>query len=131
MSRGEKIKGVFSDTGWLMIFLLLIFGAVGSVIAVQQGWLTSEQIAKYGMWVIIGLIALYLFAGRVTRTRWDDIIVSYLLLLSIGGFAGTWLVDNGYVTQGYLLMGGLGLVFLILLAIYSKTGYAKVGRRFE
>ncbi len=121
----------FTDTGWLVILMLIVFGAIGSVIAVQQGWLTSDQIAKYGMWTIIGLIALYLFAGRVTRTKWDDIIVSYLLLLSIGGFTGTWLVDHGYVTQGYLLMGGMGLIFIILLAIYSKTGYAKVGRRFE
>ena len=56
----SRVKGVFGDTGWLVIFLLLIFGAVGSVIAVQQEWLTSEQIAKYGMWAIIALIALYL-----------------------------------------------------------------------
>ena len=129
MVRG-RIKGVFSDTGWLMVFLLLIFGAVASVVAVQQGWITSEQVAKYGMWCIIGLIALYLFAGKVTRSKWDDIIVSYLLILAIGGFAGTWLVDNGYIAEGYLLMGGLGLIFLILLALYSKAGYQKVGRRF-
>jgi len=119
------------DTGWLVIFLLIIFGAVGAVVAIQQEWISAETVGKYGMWAILGLIAIYLFAGHFTRTKWDDLIVSYLLLLSIGGFVGTWLVDNGYTTYGYVLMIGMGLLFLLLLGIYSKTGYAKVGKRFS
>jgi len=117
------------DTGWISILMILVFGAVGAVIAVHQGLISANVIAQYGMWVILGLIALFLFATG-TRTKWDDIIVSYLLLLSIGGFASTWLINKGYVKEGYIILGGLGLLFLLLLALYSKSGYQKV-RRIE
>lgn len=127
----SRVKAL-TDTGWLIIFMTLVFGAIGSVIAVQQGWLTAEQIAKYGMWAIIGLIALFIFAGNMTKNKWDDIIVSYLLLLSIGGFIGTYLIENNYTTEGYILLGGLGLIFVIMLILYSRTGYIKTrGGRFS
>jgi len=124
----EKRRGGF-DTGWITIVIILVFGAFGAVFAVHQGLISADVIAKYGMWIILGLIALFLFATG-TRTKWDDIIVSYLLLLSIGGFVSTWLINKGYVKEGYIILGGLGLLFLLLLALYSKSGYQKV-RRIE
>jgi len=117
------------DVNILSVLVVLVFGAVAAVVAVHQGIINAETIAQYGMWAILGLIALFLFATG-TRTKWDDILVSYLLLLSLGGFGATYLINHGYVKEGYVILGGLGLLFLLLLALYSKTGYKRV-RRLE
>jgi len=126
MSIGKRF-----DAGWLTIFIVLVFGAVAAVISVQQGWISAEVISKYGLWGFLGLVVLFLFATHVTRSKWDDIILTYLLVLAIGGVASTYLIDHGFVTQGYVLLGGMILLFLLLLVLYSKVGYSKVARRFQ
>ena len=126
MSIGKRF-----DAGWLTIFIILVFGAVASVIAVSQGWISGEVISKYGLWGFLGLVVLFMFATHVTRSKWDDIILTYLLVLAIGGVAATYMIDHGFITQGYLLLGGMILLFLLLLALYARVGYAKVGRRFQ
>jgi len=118
------------DVNILSVLVVIVFGALAAVVAVHQGLISAEVIAQYGMWVILGLVALFMFASGVTRTKWDDILVSYLLLLSLGGFGATWLINKGYVKEGYVILGGLGLLFLLLLALYSKSGYKRV-RRLE
>ena len=50
----------------ILIFLLIVFGAV---IVINEGWLTAEQIGKYGLWALLALIALYLFAGHFTKSK--------------------------------------------------------------
>ena len=122
-------KGLF-DTGALSIILVLLLGAVGAVIAIEQGWVSAQTIGQYGVWALLGLIAIFAMASG-TRTKYDDTIVSFLLFLSIGGVISTWLVNNGYVSIGYMLMGGMLLIFLVVLALYSKEGYRHVrGARF-
>jgi len=127
--KGRRVRELYHKMtpDILSILVVIIFGAIGAVIAVHQGVINAETIAQYGMWAVLGLIALFLFATG-TRTKWDDILVSYLLLLSIGGFASTWLINKGYVKEGYIILGGLGLLFILLLALYSKTGYRRVRR---
>jgi len=129
--KGRRVRELYHKMtpDILSILIVIIFGAVGAVVAVHQGIISADAIAKYGMWAIIGMIALFMFATG-TRTKWDDILVSYLLLLSLGGFGATYLINHGYVKEGYIILGGLGLLFLLLLALYSKTGYKRV-RRLE
>ena len=114
-----------TSINYSVIFLVLVLGAISAVVLVQQNIVSSTTLAQYGIWVLLGLIALFAFANG-TRNRWDDIIVTYLLFLSIGGVGATWLINNGHVSEGYLTLGGLFLVFILLLGIYSRTGYRVV-----
>ncbi len=119
MNRLSALK----DTGWLTIIMILLFGAIGSVIAVQLGYVSPEAIARYGMWIVLALVALILFS-RETKTQWDNIISSYLLLMSIGGLVATHMIQQG-MKAGYILMGSLFLFFIILLLLYSRHGFKK------
>lgn len=119
MARLSALK----DTGWLTVILILLFGAIGSVLAVQLGYATPEAISRYGMWVVLALIALILFS-RETKTEWDNIISSYLLLTSMGGLVATYMIQQG-MRAGYILLGALLLFFIVLLMLYSRHGFRK------
>ena len=129
MRIGSRLRGETSFN-FAVIFLVMVLGAISAVILVQQNIVSSTTLAQYGIWVLLGLIALFTYASG-TKSKWDDILVSYLLFLSIGGVGATWLINNNHVEEGYLTLGLLFLLFIIILGIYSRTGYKAVrGARF-
>jgi len=114
---------VFRDTGWLTVMVVLLAGVIGSAVSIELGYITVDTIARYGMWVVLALVAFMLFS-RETKTEWDGIIASYLLLMSIGGLIATYMIQQG-IRTGYIVLGALFLLFIVLLILYGKHGYRK------
>ena len=125
-----NVKYSEASLNFSIIFLIIAVGAITAVVLVQQNIVSSTTLAQYMIWVLLGLIALFAYAGG-TKSKWDDILVSYLLFLSIGGVGATWAINHNYVTQGYVALGALFFIFILLLGLYSRTGYKYVrGARF-
>jgi len=105
------------------------FGALGATVLVMTETISAATIARYGLWVLLGLIAIFMFASGYTKSKVDDIFVSFLLLISIGGTAVTWAVDTGYITNAVAALGALGVMLIALFIAYARAGYQRVRRR--
>jgi len=112
----------------VVILALVAFGALGATVLVMTGMVSATTIARYGLWVLLGLIAIFMFASGYTKSKVDDIFVSFLLLISIGGTAVTWAVDTGYITNAVAALGALGVMLIALFIAYARAGYQRVRR---
>jgi len=112
----------------VVILALVAFGALGATVLVMTGTLSTATIAKYGLWAVLGLIAVFMFASGYTKSKVDDIFVSFLLLISIGGTAVTWAIDMGYITNAVAALGALGVMLIALFIAYARAGYQRVRR---
>ncbi|MEM4429615.1 MAG: hypothetical protein QXM08_00445 [Thermofilaceae archaeon] len=114
------------ETGQRLVYILalLAFGAIATLGLAHYGYINPATVGKYGVWVIVGLLALYLISTQ-TKNPWDNIIAGFLLLLSIGGIGAVWMIDHGMVTEGAILLGSLFLVFIFLLATYARQPVLK------
>ncbi len=101
----------------IIILLTMILGGVFSAAAVSLGYIDSSTLGKYLLWSIMGVAAILLFISPRTNTQHDNIIAGYLFTFSIGGAFATYLIDHGSIA-GYLLLGGLGLMGVILFIMW-------------
>lgn len=129
--KEKKVVKVFKDERThkgLIIIGLLAFGALAMGILGTVGIVNPAMIGKYGVWIIIGFMAIYIVSTQ-TKTEFDNIVAGYLLLLSIGGVGSMYLIDKGMVGEGVVLLGSLFLVFIFLLIVYMKTPVLGVVKR--
>ncbi|MEM4619656.1 MAG: hypothetical protein QW607_05530 [Desulfurococcaceae archaeon] len=129
--KERKVVKVFKDERThkgLIVIGLLAFGALAMGVLGTVGIVNPATIGKYGLWVIIGFMALYIITTQ-TKTEFDNIIAGFLLLLALGGVGAMYLIDKGKVGEGVVLLGSLFLVFIFLLIVYMKSPILGVVKR--
>ncbi|MEM4618954.1 MAG: hypothetical protein QW607_01940 [Desulfurococcaceae archaeon] len=129
--KREKVVKVFKDERThkgLIVIGLLAFGALAMAVLGTVGIVNPVTIGKYGVWIIIGFMAIYIITTQ-TRTEFDNMVAGFLLLLSLGGVGAMYLIDRGMVGEGVVLLGSLFLVFIFLLIVYMKSPVLGVVKR--
>ncbi|MEM4620878.1 MAG: hypothetical protein QW607_11780 [Desulfurococcaceae archaeon] len=116
------------NTKLIMIIGLIAFGALATIVLSIAGVINAVTVGKYGLWFVVGLMAIYILTTQ-TKSQLDNVIAGFLLLLSIGGVGSVWLIDQGKVGEGVVLLASMFLVFLFLLIMYMKTPVLGVVKR--
>lgn len=114
------------DDTLILILAVMILGATSLAALVNAGYINTADAGKYMIWGLLGLGAIAIFVAPRTRSKTDDYIASFLFITSIGGFIATYLIDNGYVTAGYLILMGISFLGLLLLIVWNKSVAPKI-----
>jgi len=126
--KGRVLTGKVSDSSVVMLLLTIVLGGIGIVLLGHFGYIDLAQVGQYMVWVLLGLAGFAIFVAPLTKSKYDDVIAIYLLVLSIGGFIGTYLINNGYVAEGTFVLVGLGMLFILSMVGFAKETYPKLRR---
>ncbi len=103
----------------LILLLTLTLGGVLAVAAVSTGSVDPGALSRYLLWCVMGIAAIAIFVAPHTKTRVDNTIASYLLVIAIGGAVATYLIDHGCIA-GFLLLGGIGVMAILLFFFWRE-----------
>jgi len=129
MSEGRKLTSKISDSSVVMLLMSIVFGGLALVLLGHLGYIDLATVGQYMLWIVLGLAGFAIFVTPFTKSKWDDMIALFLLLMSIGGFVATYLINNGYVAEGTFILVGLGVLFVLIMMGFMKETYPHLSRK--
>jgi len=128
MTEGRRVTSKVSDSSVIVLLMTIVFGGLSVVLLGYFGYINLATVGQYIVWILLGVAGFAVFVAPITKSKYDDIIALYLLLLSIGGFIGTYLINNNMVSVGMFVLVGLGLISILLMVGFAKETYPKLRR---
>jgi len=126
--KGRALTSRVSDSSVVMLLMTIVIGSMGIILLGHFGYIDLSSIGQYIVWIVLGSGGFVIFIAPFTKTKYDDMLAIFLLLLGIGGFIGHYLINNGYVAEGTFIILSLGVIVFLTLIGFAKETYPKLRR---